>query len=482
METTLTMPEPVVVSDPTTIATGGSDAANYEGVLVQVENVTVLDASPLTDEIAPTNEFLVTGNLLVNDGFYWIEPTPQVGMQFERITGVLNYGWSNSKLEPRDANDVAMGAPILQALGPELVYIHEGESGSTQPPLMVSLSSVTDTPVSVALTSADPLIVKPVEDVVVIGAGEQHVEVAIEALAASVNPITVTATYLDGIQTAAVRVIGLDEANGVISLEPAELTMVAGANESFQIDLKFPASAEGEVVYVSAEPAGLVEAPESLVVSSGQNSASFDVKALSSAGDVTVNVGLQPGVAEASVTIHLTEKPTVGLVLVEVFYDPPSSDDGLEWVKLYNGTSASISLEAYSLGWGGADYTTGKVNLSKSIAAGGCFIMGGPFTTKANGSPVFDQSFNFNPDIQNSGATADGVALFGVASANVSSTTIPIDAVLYGEANKSGLLDPTGVPGVVHVGKAPSGHSLLRASLESWIHHSTPHSEACPAL
>jgi hypothetical protein len=482
VETTLTMPEPVVVSDPTTIATGGADAANYEGVLVQVENVTVLDASPLTDETAPTNEFLVTGNLLVNDGFYWIEPTPQVGLQFERITGVLNYGWSNSKLEPRDANDVATGAPILQALGPDLVYIHVGESGSTQPPLMVSLSSVTDAPVSVALTSDNPLIAKPVQDVVVISAGEQHVEVAVEALAASLDPITITATYLDGIQTAAVRVIGLEEANGVISLEPTELTMVSGASESLQLDLKFPASAEGEVVHVSTEPEGLVEAPASLVVSAGQISATFDVTALSITGDVNVHVGLQPGVAEASVTIHLTEKPTVGLVLVEVFYDPPSSDDGLEWVKLYNGTTTSISLDAYSLGWGGADYTNGKVNLSGSVPAGGCFIVGGPFTTEVNGSPVFDQSYNFNPDIQNSGSTADGVALFSLTSANVTSTTVPIDAVLYGDINKNGLLNPSGVPGEVDVAKAPSGHSLLRTSLESWLHHATPHSIDCPAL
>ena len=32
----------------------------------------------------------------------------------------------------------------------------------------------------------------------------------------------------------------------------------------------------------------------------------------------------------------------VGLILVEVLYDVPGTDDNLEWVKLYNGSAATV--------------------------------------------------------------------------------------------------------------------------------------------
>ena len=54
---------------------------------------------------ALTNEFVVTGNLRVDDYFYLRSPAPQVGDRFGSITGVLRYGNGNSKIEPRSADD-----------------------------------------------------------------------------------------------------------------------------------------------------------------------------------------------------------------------------------------------------------------------------------------------------------------------------------------------------------------------------------------
>ncbi|MFO7567328.1 MAG: hypothetical protein R6X02_32085 [Enhygromyxa sp.] len=99
-------PMPEIIADPATIATGGSMAEDYEGVLVRVEDVTVIDENP--DAPMDFNEFAVTGNLRVDDMFFtmaeWTRPT--VGASFASITGPLVYAHSNFKLEPRDAADL----------------------------------------------------------------------------------------------------------------------------------------------------------------------------------------------------------------------------------------------------------------------------------------------------------------------------------------------------------------------------------------
>ena len=103
------VPSPTVVN-PADIATGGSRAWALEGTLVTVENVEVTEVEPEAgpgdgQEGAATNEFVVTGNLRVDDYFYLRSPAAQVGDRIGSITGVLRYGNGNSKIEPRDAND-----------------------------------------------------------------------------------------------------------------------------------------------------------------------------------------------------------------------------------------------------------------------------------------------------------------------------------------------------------------------------------------
>ena len=54
------------------------------------------------------------------------------------------------------------------------------------------------------------------------------------------------------------------------------------------------------------------------------------------------------------------------VILSEVFYDAAgSSDNGLEWVELYNPTSSAIDLSEYSLGNGGDYYTYSRVQLTE---------------------------------------------------------------------------------------------------------------------
>lgn len=67
-----------------------------------------------------------------------------------------------------------------------------------------------------------------------------------------------------------------------------------------------------------------------------------------------------------------------GLILSEVMYDPSSSDDGYEWVELFNNSANMIDLSDFSLGWGGSDYTYGTMQLGGSVASGDYFVIGGP--------------------------------------------------------------------------------------------------------
>ena len=71
--------------------------------------------------------------------------------------------------------------------------------------------------------------------------------------------------------------------------------------------------------------------------------------------------------------------PVGDLWVSEVMYNPTGwNDDGSEWVELFNAGSTDIDLSSYSLGWGGADYTTGVVQLLGTIPAGQYFVVGGP--------------------------------------------------------------------------------------------------------
>lgn len=169
------------------------------------------------------------------------------------------------------------------------------------------------------------------------------------------------------------------------------------------------------------------------------------------------------------------------ILLSEVLYDVSGADDGLEWVELYNAGSDPVDLSAMSLGNGGTDYTYSQLQLSGTIQPGATFVVGGPTSSAENGSPVFDLVVNFSPDFQNSGSVADGVVLFNLPADRVTATTVPADAVVYGETNSNGLIDETGSANPPEVGDAPAGASIERFDLAgSWQIQSSPTPNTTP--
>lgn len=106
--------DPIVVADPSAIATGGAKAEGYESMLVEVDNVTILTQNP--DDPKDYDEFLVTGNLRIDDfasdgvvgqGLDNICPA---GSVYTKLIGIGNSSAGQYKLEPRGKDDVVPAA------------------------------------------------------------------------------------------------------------------------------------------------------------------------------------------------------------------------------------------------------------------------------------------------------------------------------------------------------------------------------------
>ncbi len=178
---------------------------------------------------------------------------------------------------------------------------------------------------------------------------------------------------------------------------------------------------------------------------------------------------------EASATPTAPGGGSGSVILSEVLYDVSSGDDGFEWVELYNAGETAVDLSGWSLGNGGTDYTYSTAQLAGTLQPGATFVVGGPTSSSTNANPSYDLVVNFSPDFQNSGSTADGVALFDVTAAQINGSTVPVDAVVYGSNNSNGLIDESGAAGAPEVGDAPAGSSIERTDLAgSWQIQSSP--------
>ena len=94
------MPAPELLT--TDVVGSGAMAEMWEGVLVQVQNVTVTAEPDMYDE------WVVDDALLVTDFFFasmdWV--LPMIDDTFGSLTGVMTYSFDNYKLAPRTAADI----------------------------------------------------------------------------------------------------------------------------------------------------------------------------------------------------------------------------------------------------------------------------------------------------------------------------------------------------------------------------------------
>ena len=169
------------------------------------------------------------------------------------------------------------------------------------------------------------------------------------------------------------------------------------------------------------------------------------------------------GPATSAVTITVNAAP---LLITEVLYDATGADVGFEWLEIYNAGDTFVDLSEYSVGSGGTSYTFTRFGLSGVIPPGGCFVIGeGGVDQARNGIPagfVYDQVISFGQGFQNGVTPGDGVGLFFTKT--VTASSVPIDAVIYGTNNASGLIGEDGMPKTEISPAAPSGQSIERTS------------------
>ncbi|MEM7153820.1 MAG: amidohydrolase family protein [Myxococcota bacterium] len=458
------------VTTPADIIEMGPLQAELEGVLVVVNGATVTDTNP-----APgpgddgTNEFEVMGGLRVNDLFYAADPFPMNGQTYSQIIGIARWANQYTKLEPRSIADYPAS---LVGFGQPESYLLQGIMAEPTPGLAAELSAPAQGDVMVNLTYADPGIVTG-PAFVTIADGTLSTPVVLTGVAVGTADVT---AELNGVQLVTSVVVYDDADTRFPSIDPTAINMQLMEMANLTVQLNLPAPVGGQLVDLAVAPGTCVTVPPNVTVPAGALSAPFTVTSLACTGDevVIASIGAESGDA----TVSVIDAPAfTDLIIVEAYYDHPGGDDGFEWVKLYNGTGAAVDLTGHSLGWGGTDYTYGGIDLVGVIPDGACFVVGGPSGNADNGfpaGPAYDQAEDLDQDMQNSGATADGIALFSVPVASVGAGTVPIDAVIYGDANDSGLIDETGGVAPVNVGDVASGSSIRMQADLTWLAEPSP--------
>jgi len=264
----------------------------------------------------------------------------------------------------------------------------------------------------------------------------------------------------------------------IVAITATATTLAAGDQTQVTVTLAHGAPAGGQTVNLDVGDATVLGVPGALHVDDTLSSVSFTVLGKRPAHPVTITA--TSGTTSKSVAIGVT-----GLALVEILYDPPSLDDGYEWVKLSNDTNVAIDLGAYSFGSGRTSYTYSIAQLAGTIPAHGCFLIGGPTSSSSNGSPTYSQIFNFSPDLPNGSGTtgqASGFGLFDVPITQLVPTSIPLDSVLCGQNNLAGLVGADGLAATPSHADVAAGHSIARTNATTWVDQATPTPNTCTPI
>ena len=350
-------PAPVVVT-PDQIATGGAKATTLEGVLVQVANVTVTDAAPAPagGDSAPTNEFAVTGGLRVDDFGASALPyaPPGIDDNFASLTGVLAFRNANTKIGPRGAADVVLGAPHLVAVTPN-AFTRVGGSYANAPTIpaaiQVVLSGATPAARDVALTSSDPTTLT-VPATVTIPAQGTVVTIPVTGLLRSATPVTITAS-LDGVtRMGTVRVLGdgvVDDVPTLLALTPpmAKIGSIGGQT-TLTATLDLPATPAAGTNVTLADSAGWTLNPAgTLNIAADTLSAQLTVTQAGGAGSLTDTVTATLGAVAKTAMLSMGLYPVIN----EVDYSIPHTGgaDPYEFVELYNPLPVAVSLAGLHL-------------------------------------------------------------------------------------------------------------------------------------
>ncbi|MCO4744882.1 MAG: amidohydrolase family protein [Proteobacteria bacterium] len=281
------------------VETNGSRAAALESVLIRVEDVavTAVDLPPGQGDTAPTAEFAVGGNLVVDDYLFLIEPAPVVGERFAALSGVLAARHEKSVLLPRTSADVTAGPASLAAFSETAVLLPAGTVDSSL--LSLSLARPAASVETVALTCS-PSAQLTCPATVDFGIGVQTLAIELTGVAASDTAATITADLNGSQANADVQVYDDSSQRSVVALDPTALTIRVDTTDSLVVTLNLPAASGGTAVALTS--GGVVSHASSVTVPAGSLAVAFDITAPATAGSDTL-VGTLNGTASTSITV-----------------------------------------------------------------------------------------------------------------------------------------------------------------------------------
>ncbi len=452
-----TLPNPVVVT-PSEIDTGGARAAALEGVLVRVQNVAVTNPAPAATRVGGSSagEFEIASGLRVDDAFFRIDPFVFPNENFLAITGVLLFRDQRHKLNPRNADDYAAGAPQLASFGPSPSYVRAGAaSGATFPtPLILQLTRNVGTATPVEVTATGPGTLTITNVMVPVGSSSVPVHVSGDTPGAYV----LTATLGTQMMTAMVRVLAVDEAPTMFTISPSPAATVPSNRPfTFTLTLSVPAPATGATVTLVSDISGAVF-PSTVELVENQQTATFDflAPAVEATGTLTASL---PGAPDATVDITVPPPAPGTLIINEVDYDSVGTD-AAEYVELYNPGDLPVSLTGKQLILvngestpAGMQYRTVDLGTNE-LAAGAYLVVRAPSVVVAGGAITVD--WGTSDQIQNG---PDGlfiwdsvnmVVLDKLSYEGAVSTTMPNDpavALSLVEGTRSSLVDSNTIAG-----------------------------------
>ncbi|QRK12485.1 lamin tail domain-containing protein [Archangium violaceum] len=309
------VPAPVSVI-PDEVVTGGSRAEALEGVLVQLTDVVVTKQDAAYGEFFVNTKGSSTDGVYVDDFLYKVSPLPAVGTEFYRVRGVLTWRNNNSKLEPRNADDLLGPPPALVGFGPAGLFTRVDPAcapagcSTLGGLLTVSVASPYPDDLEVVVASSNPGALEVANGgTVVIPKGQSSAEVKLIAKAQAAS-VTLTAQLGTVRLENTVRVLAANELPAPTALTPNPVVTAPGYDVTLTatLDIPAPAGTTLEVVVTPAE-IGTVE-PSTVAVGTDATTASFVFSAnpaapVTASGSISVRVS--GGTSEVSTPVNFTD-------------------------------------------------------------------------------------------------------------------------------------------------------------------------------
>ncbi|MBI2896949.1 MAG: amidohydrolase family protein [Deltaproteobacteria bacterium] len=254
------------------VGDGGARATELEAVLVAVQGAAV---TAVDDP-----EFTLDDSLVVSDYIWAVEPQPQEDDLVD-VTGILRVSNDGFRLNPRDEDDVRIllaGDPRLEAFGPAVSFVDEGDAGVVpRPDLRVSLDRPAVAGGTVISLESDSLDNLTVPASVTVPEGEREAQVTVTGVLGREAPVTITARLGDDSLTADVVVIAAGREPVLVDLAPDGADVFVGIPQTFTVTLDIPAQGATDVA-IELDPGTFATLPgPTVTVPDGATTATFDV-------------------------------------------------------------------------------------------------------------------------------------------------------------------------------------------------------------